>query len=92
MYRAVDVALEYFSKELERLKNEYERSEELRQLKEEEMYQSHEQHRADIEEQKRHLARLIEENERARDKSEAELQLARESLAKEKEACKYFIT
>lgn len=51
------------------------------------MYEMHEQHRADVEEQKRHLARLVEENERARAKAEEELQLARDSLAKEKEAC-----
>lgn len=66
---------------------EHERAEDLRQLKEEEMYQIHEQHRADIEEQKLHLARLMEENERARAKAEEEIELARESLAKEKEAC-----
>ncbi|XP_060557466.1 uncharacterized protein LOC132717901 isoform X3 [Ruditapes philippinarum] len=74
------------SKELERLKAEHERAEELRQLKEEEMYMTHEQHRADIEDQKRHLLRLKEENERERAKAEEELRLARESLSKEKEA------
>lgn len=77
----------HFRKELDRLRAEHERAEELRQLKEEEMYSMHEQHRADIEEQKRHLARLVEENERARAKAEEEIQLARESLDKEKEAC-----
>lgn len=53
------------------------------------MYQIHEQHRADIEEQRHHLARLMEENERARAKAEEEIELARESLAKEKEACTF---
>jgi hypothetical protein len=86
MYR---VTIYIFSKELERLKAEHERAEELRQLKEEEMYMTHEQHRADIEDQKRHLLRLKEENERERAKAEEELRLARESLSKEKEACKY---
>ncbi|XP_053404539.1 uncharacterized protein LOC123566392 isoform X3 [Mercenaria mercenaria] len=74
------------AKELERLKAEHEKAEELRQLKEEEMYQTHEQHRADIEEQKQHLTRLKEENDRERVKAEEELRLARESLAKEKDA------
>jgi len=68
---------------------EHERAEELRQLKEEEMYDTHEQHRADIEQQKLHLARLVEENERARTKAEEELQMARDSLAKEKAACMF---
>lgn len=78
-----------FSKELERLKAEHERAEELRQLKEEEMYMTHEQHRADIEEQRRHLLRLKEENETERTKAEEELRLARESLAKEKDDCEF---
>ena len=53
------------------------------------MYQLHDQHRQEIEDQRRHLAQLIEENQRARAKAEEELDLARESLAKEKEACKW---
>lgn len=72
---------------MERLKAEHEKAEELRQIKEEEMYNMHDQHRADIEDQKKHLARLVEENERARAKAEEELQFARENLALEKEAC-----
>ena len=55
------------------------------------MYQMHEQHRQEIDDQRQHLARLIEENQRAREKAEEELELARESLAKEKDACKWLL-
>lgn len=79
--------LYFYRKELDRLRCEHERAEEQRQLKEEEMYQMHEQHRQDIEDQKRHLAKLAEENELARTKAEEEIHMARESLAKEKETC-----
>ena len=55
------------------------------------MYQLHDQHRQEIEDQRHHLAQLIEENQRARQKAEEELELARESLTKEKEACKLLL-
>ena len=71
------------------MRHEHERAEELRLEKEEEMYMMHEQHRQEIEEQRRQLAQLIEENERARMKAEEEVLLAKDSLSKEKEACKY---
>ncbi|XP_052768247.1 kinesin-like protein KIF16B [Mya arenaria] len=88
-YQSEQERIEQARTELEQLKSEHERAEEARQLREEEMYAAHEQHRADIEDQKHQLARLVEENERAREKAEEELQLARESLAKEREASNF---
>jgi len=64
------------------------RAEELRQQREEEMYAAHERHRADIDEQRHQLAAMLSENERARALAEEELREARDSLAREKHACK----
>ncbi|WAR20395.1 hypothetical protein MAR_002233, partial [Mya arenaria] len=77
-YQSEQERIEQARTELEQLKSEHERAEEARQLREEEMYAAHEQHRADIEDQKHQLLRLVEENERAREKAKEELQLARE--------------
>ncbi|KAH3846091.1 hypothetical protein DPMN_088385 [Dreissena polymorpha] len=60
----------------------------MRQEHEEEMYALHEQHRADIEEQKQQLERLALENELTRVNAEQEIQTARESLVREREECK----
>ncbi|WAR20503.1 hypothetical protein MAR_002341, partial [Mya arenaria] len=77
-YQSEQERIEQARTELEQLKSEHERAEEACQLREEEMYAAHEQHRADIEDQKHQLLRLVEENDRAREKAEEELQLARE--------------
>lgn len=77
-----------FREELERLKQEHLRAEEQRQLKEEELWKTHDLHLQEIEEEKKRLTKLKEETFIQRQKADQELQYARECLAKEQEACK----
>lgn len=75
--------------ELERLKQEHLQAEEQRQLKEEELWNTHNLHLHEIEEERKRLTKLKEETFIQRQKADQELQYSRECLEKEREACKY---
>lgn len=76
-----------FRKELEKLRDDHQRAEELRREREEELWRIHEEHRAEIQREKEKVMRMNEETQAQRDKAEAEIEYARECLQKEREAC-----
>ncbi|XP_062569884.1 LOW QUALITY PROTEIN: uncharacterized protein LOC134231950 [Saccostrea cucullata] len=85
-YRNESERINQAKKELEQLRDEHQRAEELRREREEELYRIHEEHRAEIQRDLERAAKMKEETEAQRDKAEAEIEYARECLQKEKEA------
>lgn len=61
----------------------------MRREREEELWNTHEEHRAEIQQDLEKVARMKEETQAQKDKAEAEIEYARECLQKEREACKY---
>ncbi|XP_061168862.1 uncharacterized protein LOC133178120 [Saccostrea echinata] len=85
-YRSESERINQAKKELEQLRDEHQRAEELRREREEELYRIHEEHRAEIQRDLERATRMKEETQAQRDKAEAEIEYARECLQKEKEA------
>lgn len=85
----INVTLFNYRKELEKLRDDHQRAEELRREREEELWRIHEEHRAEIQEEKEKVLRMKEETQAQRDKAEAEIEYAHECLQKEREACRF---
>lgn len=83
------VTLFNYRKELEKLRDDHQRAEELRREREEELWRIHEEHRAEIQQEKEKVLRMKEETQAQRDKAEAEIEYAHECLQKEREACRF---
>ncbi|XP_052105920.1 uncharacterized protein LOC127738640 isoform X2 [Mytilus californianus] len=85
-YQSETEKIERAKEELERLKQEHLQAEEQRQLKEEELWNTHNHHLHEIEEERKRLTKLKEETFIQRQKADQELQYSRECLEKEREA------
>lgn len=85
----INVTLFNYRKELEKLRDDHQRAEELRREREEELWRIHEEHRAEIQQEKEKVLRMKEETQAQRDKAEAEIEYAHECLQKEREACRF---
>lgn len=85
-YRSESERINQAKKELEKLRDDHQRAEELRREREEELWRIHEEHRAEIQREKEKVLRMKEETQAQRDKAEAEIEYARECLQKEREA------
>ncbi|XP_071162828.1 uncharacterized protein [Mytilus edulis] len=85
-YQSETEKIERAKEELERLKQEHLQAEEQRQLKEEELWNTHNLHLHEIEEERKRLTKLKEETFIQRQKADQELQYSRECLEKEREA------
>lgn len=85
----INVTLFNYRKELEKLRDDHQRAEEMRREREEELWRIHEEHRAEIQQEKEKVLRMKEETQAQRDKAEAEIEYAHECLQKEREACRF---
>ncbi|XP_063427179.1 uncharacterized protein LOC134710718 [Mytilus trossulus] len=85
-YQSETEKIERAKEELERLKHEHLQAEEQRQLKEEELWNTHNLHLHEIEEERKRLTKLKEETFIQRQKADQELKYSRECLEKEREA------
>ncbi|XP_056022317.1 uncharacterized protein LOC125649680 isoform X7 [Ostrea edulis] len=85
-YRNESERINQAKKELEQLRDDHQKAEEMRREREEELWNTHEEHRAEIQQDLEKVARMKEETQAQKDKAEAEIEYARECLQKEREA------